>query len=208
MAIEEGAPTDERVLEAALEAFAEHGFAGTSVREVARKLGVSHNLIPQRFGSKERLWYAAVDQGFGTLLSDLLPVVLEDEPDDVSRLRSWMVRFVEANAARPALLRIINREAASPGPRFDYLFERYIEPVRQAGEAFLTDLHDRGLVATRSVGLVYFLMTHGAGGPIAFPALAERLGDPVGPDDPIAIRRHAEEAVDVIFDGLRSARSH
>ncbi|MGZ4693922.1 MAG: TetR/AcrR family transcriptional regulator [Acidimicrobiales bacterium] len=204
MVTDDAAPTDERVLEAALDAFAEHGFAATSVREVARQLGVSHNLIPQRFGSKERLWYAAVDQGFGTLLSDLLPVVVEDEPDDVNRLRSWMVRFVEANAARPALLRIINREASSPGPRFDYLYERYIEPVRQAGEAFLSDLHERGLVSSGSVGLVYFLMTHGAGGPIAFPALAERLGDAVRPDDPAAIRRHAEEAVDVIFDGLRS----
>jgi len=196
--------TDDQVLEAALEAFAEHGFAATSVREVARQLGVSHNLIPQRFGSKERLWYAAVDHGFGSLLTDLLPVVLEDEPDDVSRLRSWMVRFIEANAARPALLRIINREAASPGPRFDYLYDHYIEPVRLAGDAFLVDLHERGLVTTTSVGLVYFLMTHGAGGPIAFPALAERFGDAVQPDDPEAVRRHAEEAVDVIFGGLRS----
>ena len=41
-----------------------------------------------------------------------------------------MVRFVEANAARPALLRIINQEAVVAGPRFDYLFERFIEPVR------------------------------------------------------------------------------
>jgi len=196
------APTDRRVLDAALDAFAEHGFAGTSVREVARQLGVSHNLIPQRFGSKDRLWYAAVDQGFGTLLSDLLPVVMEDRPDDIDRLRAWMVRFVEANAARPALLRIINREAASPGPRFDYLYDRYIEPVRAMGAAFLGDLHDRGLVTTDSVGLVYFLMTHGAGGPIAFPALAERLDDAVRPDDPDAIRRHAEEAVAVLFEGL------
>ena len=49
-----------------------------------------------------------------------------------------MVRFVEANAARPALLRIINQEASAPGPRFDYLFDGFIEPVRQAGEAFLS----------------------------------------------------------------------
>ena len=87
--------------------------------------------------------------------------------------------------------------------RFDYLFERYIEPVRQVGDAFLADLHERGLVSTDSVGLVYFLMTHGAGGPIAFPALAERLDDAVRPDDPEAIHRHAEHAVAVIFDGLR-----
>ena len=56
---------------AALDEFAENGFAGTSVRKLARDLGVSHNLIPQRFGSKERLWYAAVDQGFGALATDL-----------------------------------------------------------------------------------------------------------------------------------------
>ena len=196
--------TDDQVLEAALDAFAEHGFAGTSVREVARSLGVSHNLIPQRFGSKDRLWYAAVDHGFGTLLTDLLPVALEEEIDDLSRLRAWMVRFIEANAARPALLRIIVREAASPGPRFDYLYDRYIEPVRLAGDAFLADLHERGLVTTSSVGLVYFLMTHGAGGPIAFPALAARLGDATPTDDPEAIHRHAVEAVDVIFRGLGS----
>lgn len=197
------APTDTQMLDAALEAFAEHGFAGTSVRELARHLGVSHNLLPQRFGSKERLWYAAVDHGFGTLGIDLLPVFDGSFPDDLARLRAWMIRFVEANAARPALLRIINREAVSPGPRLDYLFDRYIDPVRQAGEAFLTDLHERAMVSTTSVGLVYFLMTHGAGGPTAFPALAARFGDTVPPDDPDAIRRHAEEAVDLLFDGLR-----
>ena len=65
------APTDERMLRAALDEFAENGFAGTSVRKLARDLGVSHNLIPQRFGSKERLWYAAVDQGFGALATEM-----------------------------------------------------------------------------------------------------------------------------------------
>ena len=198
------APTEAEILDAALEAFAARGFAETSVREVARGLGVSHNLIPQRFGSKERLWFAAVDHGFTELLEELLPLALDEEPDDLSRLRAWMTRFVEANAARPALLRVINREAVSPGPRLDYLFERYIEPVREAGGAFLDDLHAQGLVATTEVGLVYFLMTHGAGGPSAFPALADRLGETVDRDDPAAIRRHAEATVDLLFLGLAS----
>ncbi|MCX7621345.1 MAG: TetR/AcrR family transcriptional regulator [Acidimicrobiales bacterium] len=195
--------SDEELLDAALEAFARDGFAGTSVREVARTLGVSHNLIPQRFGSKERLWYAAVDHGFSRLLADLLPLATEPFPDDVARLRAWMVRFVEANAARPALLRIINREAAAPGPRLDYLFERYIKPVGELGAQLLADLHRRGEVATTSVALVYFLLTHGAGGPTTFPALAERFGEPVEPGDPAAVRHHARAAVDVLFDGLR-----
>ena len=134
----------------------------------------------------------------------MLPLAADDYPDDLSRLKAWMIRFIEANAARPALLRIINREAATPGPRLDYLFDHYIEPVGQVGESLLTDLHARGEVTTTSVALVYFLMTHGAGGPTAFPSLAQRFGEPVAPDDADAVRRHAETAVDVLFDGLRA----
>lgn len=193
---------DEALLDAALEAFAERGFDGTSVREIARELGVSHNLIPQRFGTKERLWYAAVDHGFGTLTAELMRV-LEDPPaGDLAQLRAMIVRFVEANAARPALLRIINLEATAPGPRLTYLFDHYIDPVRQFGAELLADLRARGLVRTDSVALVYFLMTHGAGGPLALPALAERFGSTVDRDDPEAVHRAAVEAVDVLFDGL------
>ncbi len=196
-------PSDEHLLDAALDAFAERGFAGTSVRELSRSVGVSHNLIPQRFGSKERLWYAAIDHGFGELLERLLDVLNDPAPDDVERLRSMVIRFVEANGARPALLRIINQEAASPGPRLDYLFDRYIQPVRQAGDELLRDLHGRGLLRTSSVSLVYFFMTHGAGGPLSFPALAERFGATVDAGDADAVHRHAVEAIDILFDGLR-----
>ena len=52
--------TDIEIRDAALRVFAEHGYEGTSMRELARELGVSHNLIPQRLGSKEQLWYLSL----------------------------------------------------------------------------------------------------------------------------------------------------
>jgi TetR/AcrR family transcriptional regulator len=195
-------PADRDILDAALDAFATHGFAGTSVRSLARELGVSHNLLPQRFGSKERLWYAAVDQGFGALLSALTEVLDPPPASDLERLRALIERFVAANAARPALLRIIHAEASTPGPRLDHLYERYIDPVRQIGDAMLADLRARGEVSDVSVALVYFFMTHGAGGPLAFPALAARFGEPVDSNDPEAVARYAAAAVDVIFTGI------
>jgi AcrR family transcriptional regulator len=194
-------PTD-RLLEAALDAFADKGYDGTSVRELARSLGVSHNLIPQRIGTKEELWRRAVDQGFGQLAAALATALVDDPGDDLARLRALVVRFVEANAARPALLRIITQEAARPGPRFDHLFTNYIDPLRIFGADLMARLRANGQLRTDSVALMYFFMTHGAGGPLALPAMAERFGSTIDPADERAVRRHAEEAVDVLFDGL------
>lgn len=197
--------TTGELLDAALEHFAARGYEGSSVRELARSLDVSHNLIPQRIGSKRALWYAAVDRGFGVLaaaMAETLRTPGEDPDADVDRLRALVVRFIEANAQRPALLRIINQEAAAPGPRLDHIFTTYIEPVRQFGAEVLDSLAERGQTTAASVSLFYFLMTHGAGGPLALPSLAERFGATVDPDDPDAVRRHAEAAADLLFDGL------
>lgn len=202
-AVPEGVPTDAQLLDAALTAFAELGFAGTSVRQLARDLGVHHNHIPQRFGSKERLWYAAVDHGFGIIYDDLVTALDEPFPDELSRLRAMVVRYIEINAARPALLRIVNSEAVIGGPRLEYLFTNYIEPVRRYGSRVLSKLEDQGLVSTSSAGILYFLMSSGAGGPIVFPGLAERLGVGLDPSDPDAVHRLAVQTVDVLFDGVR-----
>lgn len=197
-----GALSTEQLLDAALDAFAERGYDGTSVRELSRALGVSHNLIPQRIGTKAELWLAAVDRGFGQLAAALASALEDDPGDDVERLRALVVRFVEANAARPALLRILTQEAAAPGERFDHLYERYIDPVRVFGADLMGRLAAAGRLRTDSVALMYFFMTHGAGGPLSLPAIAERFGSTVDPTDEAAVRRHAQTAVDVLFDGL------
>ena len=58
----EDAPASlDEILGAALRAFATHGYDGVSLRTLNRELGASHNLLHGRFGSKEALWYAAVD---------------------------------------------------------------------------------------------------------------------------------------------------
>lgn len=198
LAGEETLPTA-LLLDRALEMFAERGFEAMSVRELARELGVSHNLIPQRIGSKERLWFEAVDRGFGALAVALAQALqdIQGEADDLVKLRALVVRFIEANAQRPALLQIINQEATSPGPRLEHLFATYIDPVRQFGGDLLGRLHADGRVRTANVDLLYFLMTHGAGGPYALSGLAKHFG--VEATD---VHAHAEAVTEILFDGL------
>jgi TetR/AcrR family transcriptional regulator len=47
------------------------------------KLGGSHNLINQRFGSKEALWYVTVDWAFGQIADQLADVDGLAAPDPV-----------------------------------------------------------------------------------------------------------------------------
>jgi AcrR family transcriptional regulator len=194
------AATDEAILDAALGAFAEHGFAATSVRELARGLGVSHNLVPQRFGSKERLWYAAVDHGFAALAEAArFEIAAGDEFETIRRL---IIGFVEATATRPALLQIINQEATHPGPRLHHLYERYIGPTTRSVENALECLYRDGRARRVPTAAFYFLLTHGAAGPLAMSALAGHFGPPVTGDDPGALHEYAESVADLLLHGI------
>jgi AcrR family transcriptional regulator len=55
------APSEDAVLRRGLTAFAELGYDDASVRELAGRLGVSHNFINTRYGSKAAFWRAVVD---------------------------------------------------------------------------------------------------------------------------------------------------
>lgn len=196
------AVSDDMLLENALQAFGENGYEGASVREIARQLKVSHNLIPQRFGSKEALWYAAVDHGFGRLERDLLREAQALGTDELFVLRGLILSFIEINALHPSLLQIINQESSRPGPRLNYLFKTYIRPVRDFGATWLGRLADEGRINPVSVTLLYFLMTHGAGGLFALPALTKRLRRGGADKSSTSIRAQAERAVEILFDGL------
>lgn len=197
--------SDEAVLDAVLWAFAENGFEGTSIREVARRLGISHNLIPQRFGSKTDLWYAAVKHGFGRMDREL---VLEGErigtdQDQTEILRGLLVRAIELNALNPSLLRIINYEASQPGPRLDYIVENFVGPAHDFLENWIGNLAAQGMIRKPPTGLIYFLINHGAGSLFVFPGLATRLvRKNTGKLGEKSIRKQAEQIVSVFLEGL------
>ena len=58
------AATRERILDAAEGVFAERGFHGASLRDLAAAAGVTRSLIHHHFGSKEQLWLAVGDRLF------------------------------------------------------------------------------------------------------------------------------------------------
>ena len=95
------------ILAAAREAFGERGYAGTTLREIARRAGVTHGLITQQFTSKEQLFLAAVPGN-----SDLEKVAAGDPETLPERIAHGFVQRMEANAVADPLITLI-RSAAS-----------------------------------------------------------------------------------------------
>lgn len=70
--------TKERILDAALEMFAENGYAGTNMCDLAQSVGLTKSALYKHFQSKEDIWNSLLDevqihysQGFGGAAASL-----------------------------------------------------------------------------------------------------------------------------------------
>ena len=54
--------TRERILDAALVSFADNGYRGTNLRDLAAGLGLSKSALYKHFESKEDIWNALLDR--------------------------------------------------------------------------------------------------------------------------------------------------
>ncbi len=75
----------EKILNAALELFAEEGFRNTSTSKVAKRAGVSEGLIFRHFENKDGLLEAIVREGEERAKHLFADIVLETDPKEVLR---------------------------------------------------------------------------------------------------------------------------
>ena len=139
-------PAESEILARGLAAFAELGYVDASVRELARRLGVSHNFINDRYGSKAQFWRAVVDRSLTALVARLQTVLTVSGEDDLARLRNLLHAFHQQNVAETDLPRIMQYEAIRGGERLEYVFEHYLVPIRDAVAPIVQRLVEQGRV--------------------------------------------------------------
>jgi len=121
--------TRERILDAAVEVFAEKGFLGASTREIARRAGTNQGLITYHFKSKDELWRAAADSIFerlGGQLAERLDALELADPRE--RAREAIRQYVRFAAAHPELFRIIVDEGRVADERMKWLVDTHLRP--------------------------------------------------------------------------------
>jgi AcrR family transcriptional regulator len=122
-----------RVLAAAVELFADHGYDGTSVAQVITRAGVAKGGFYHHFASKEALLYEVYGDLITRQLHNLDAIVSRREPP-AETLRAVVVDLVEttADSARPALVfwREMNKLGDERAREYRRARRRYHDTVR------------------------------------------------------------------------------
>ncbi|MFJ9150537.1 TetR family transcriptional regulator [Streptomyces sp. NPDC102270] len=104
------------ILDAARHAFAERGYARTTLRDIAGRAGVTHGLITRHFASKERLFLAAVPGH-----RDLEQVTAGDPATLPDRIAEAFVRRMETDAVGDPLVALVRGAASDERAAADLL---------------------------------------------------------------------------------------
>jgi TetR/AcrR family transcriptional regulator len=178
----EPANAPERILEAARAEFVAKGFAGARMQAIARSAGVNHALLHYYFGSKEKLYEAALREilqaVWGGMRGELQ--ALPKKPSFEELLRTLLKAHARIITGHPGFLPFILREFLNegrmpPGSLAEIL-ESFGEVPRRINEALLAEIKAGRI---RPISPVHFWMNMvgmAAGGFIAAGVL-KRYGN-------------------------------
>jgi AcrR family transcriptional regulator len=190
-------PPDDVILAKGLQAFGELGYDGASVRELARWIGVSHNFINDRYGSKEAFWRAVVDHAQHRLWATVRAAMDDPSRSELDRFRGAVRAFCAANAQEPHLAAIMNDEARRDTPRLHYVLDRYVRPVLADVAPRIERLTASGQLHDVPLDAVVFSIIATAQAVSQQPLLA-LIGDSYDRDSPGFL----ETLADIVLDGL------
>jgi len=183
------ARTRAAILGAARDRFVQQGFAGTTIRDVARAAGVSVGTIHAHFSDKQGLLMACFHHQIGHAVELGLETV--DPTAPLAHQLTHLARVLYAAYARhPALSREMFVASLFPESHADPNFERFLVELAALYRAALhrgelTRLPEGGMLAAHGWFSAYLITLIGG--------LAGTMGDPGAPEAPaiqaLAFRR-------------------
>lgn len=130
--------TRESLLAAGTELFAELGFDGATVEEIARRAGVNKALINYHFRGKEGLYHAILLDHFEGTNRQVLAI--EAEPGSAAeRLRRILRLMRERVERRPTLPSVLLRETISGGNHLDDSVLRFMGGMADTVQRIIAD---------------------------------------------------------------------
>lgn len=163
------------LLRSAFQAFAERGYDGVTLRDLAKRIGVSHNLLHVRFGGKDELWRRAVDRRLSEAAAPVI-AAFDAEGDAEARLRRVVERFCLWATEQPDIVALTHHEGRREGWRLDHIAERFILPFKVRLDALVAAVAAERPVAAISTPALMAMLVQGVGFFFGSTPLQRRIG--------------------------------
>jgi len=151
----------ERLLSAAVEAFAEKGFAATTTRDIASRAGMSPAAVYVHHDSKESLLFTVSLDGHRHALT-IIETAAASSDDPIERLRAMVHAFTLWHADHSRVGRIVQYEYQALTPAHRSEVAVYRRKIEQAMQEALRDGVERGAFAVDDIpGTAFALLSLG-----------------------------------------------
>lgn len=188
------------VAEAALSVFAERGFAGASLRDIAAKAGTAHGLIRHHFGSKDGVWRAAVDHAVRRVLLAMEPHMeraADTDTNPVVEGRAALRQWLHTVRRHPEIVRLILHEGVTQSPHLTYALDRFL-PLGEYMKPLFDRLQAAGYLRMFDNRTFFLHLLMAGGAPVACPAVSAWVLEKPGFDETDQ-DAHVERFLDALF---------
>jgi len=131
----DGERTRERILEAALPLFARHGYAGASIRAIAKAAGVNVATLAYHFEDKDGLYLTVVQRLHEDLSAEVPEVAIGSSPAaTVESIVRTGYAFVMAHRQH---IRLLMRNVLDEGGHRDVVMDKWTDPLMERAAAVI-----------------------------------------------------------------------
>jgi AcrR family transcriptional regulator len=180
-------PTRDRILDAAERLFADRGFSGTAMRDIAARVELNPASLYNHFSSKQALYEAVLARGLSPLFEILDSLAHADWTE--AGFDEAAEALIAGLARRPEIPRLIVHEALAGGERLTRLAENWLRPLYARALSSLRESGPPGKwgeaeLPSLLLAFHHLILGHFAAAPMLRELLDE---DPLAPE---AIERH------------------
>lgn len=142
---------DERrsqILRIAVQLFSQHGFRGTTTREIATAAGVSEAMVFRHFATKQELYAAIIDyKACQSDLSNLRENFAEliQSKNDFQVFYTWALNSLNNQAQSPEFLRLMLYSGLENHELAEMFFERFLINIRDFFCSYIQERQSDGV---------------------------------------------------------------
>lgn len=195
--------TKERLLEAAIGLFARHGYEAVTTVDIAKAANFTQSMVHYHFGSKEKIWRAAVTSLMRRRGPMFAPTRLKHaDLDPLAKLEMLIRNLAAANAAEPDYARIVMLESISNSDRLEWLIDEFIAPGFEVFDDAIKEAQQLGLIRDLPVHDLTNIVTSAVSLTFSLGPVVQRVyGVDVGSE--AYLSSLSSSIIDVLFVGLK-----